>query len=49
MTVFNGLQWHSYNPELPLRVLSCTGRRWSADDEIIRIETTATETIYWVA
>lgn len=49
MTVLNGLQYGSYDPDLPLHVLSCSGRKWTADDEIIRIETTTAATIYWVA
>lgn len=48
MTVLNGLQWGSYDTGKPLQILSCTGRRWTADDEIIRIETTAAGTIWWV-
>lgn len=49
MTVFNGMQWGSYDSDKPLKILSCTDRRWTADDEIIRIESTPTATIWWVA
>ena len=48
MTVLNGLQWGSYDTDKPLQILSCTGRRWTADDEIIRIETTVAGTIWRV-
>lgn len=48
MTVFDAMNWGSYDQDKPLKILSCTGRRWSADDEIVRIETTSTATIWWV-